>query len=54
MTLPAGVSRRTVLAASAATVAAPLAVSTAAQAHPKGGHPETFHLSVLGTSYTHL
>ncbi|MFF5082448.1 bifunctional metallophosphatase/5'-nucleotidase [Actinoplanes sp. NPDC000266] len=45
-------SRRTVLAASAATVAAPLAVSDAAQAHPKNG-PETYHLTVLGTSDTH-
>ncbi len=47
-------SRRTVLAASAATVAAPLVVTDAAQAQPKGGHtPETYHLTVLGTSDTH-
>ncbi|MEU8817876.1 5'-nucleotidase C-terminal domain-containing protein [Actinoplanes sp. NPDC048796] len=46
------ISRRTVLAASAATVAAPLVVSDAAQAHPKNG-PETYHLTVLGTSDTH-
>ncbi|GAA0476551.1 multifunctional 2',3'-cyclic-nucleotide 2'-phosphodiesterase/5'-nucleotidase/3'-nucleotidase [Paractinoplanes deccanensis] len=48
------ISRRTVLAASAATAAAPLVLSEAAQAHPKGGHaPETYHLTVLGTSDTH-
>jgi 2',3'-cyclic-nucleotide 2'-phosphodiesterase / 3'-nucleotidase len=54
MTLPAGVSRRAVLAASAATVAAPLVTSGAAQAHPHGEQkPETYHLTVLGTSDTH-
>jgi 2',3'-cyclic-nucleotide 2'-phosphodiesterase / 3'-nucleotidase len=59
MTLPTGVSRRTVIAASAATVAAPLVLSNAAEAHPTTGdhghgHPsETFHLTVLGTSDTH-
>ncbi len=54
MTHPAGVSRRTVIAASAAAAAAPLAVPGVAQAHPKGGHvPETYHLTVLGTSDTH-
>jgi 2',3'-cyclic-nucleotide 2'-phosphodiesterase/3'-nucleotidase len=57
MTSPAGVSRRTVIAASAAAAAAPLAFSQAAQAHGKGRHPgpapETFHLTVLGTSDTH-
>src|SRR5689334_8944961 len=54
MTPPAGVSRRTVIAASAAATAAPLVASPAAQAH--GGHtpaPETYHLTVLGTSDTH-
>src|SRR3954451_7193235 len=57
MTSPAGVSRRTVIAASAAAAAAPLAFSQAARAHGKDGHPpgqpETFHLTVLGTSDTH-
>jgi 2',3'-cyclic-nucleotide 2'-phosphodiesterase/3'-nucleotidase len=52
-----GVSRRAMLAASAATVAAPLVLSEAAQAHPgKPGKPEaepTYHLTVLGTSDTH-
>ncbi|WP_433302197.1 bifunctional metallophosphatase/5'-nucleotidase [Actinoplanes sp. CA-030573] len=54
MTPPAGVSRRTVIAASAAATAAPFVASGAAQAH--GGHapaPETYHLTVLGTSDTH-
>ncbi|WIM97906.1 5'-nucleotidase C-terminal domain-containing protein [Actinoplanes oblitus] len=55
MTLPNGVSRRSVLAASAAAAAAPLAFPGAAEAHGKGGPktPETFHLTVLGTSDTH-
>ena len=58
MTSPTGVSRRAVIAASAAAAAAPLAFSQAAQAHGKGGghpapEPETFHLTVLGTSDTH-
>jgi 2',3'-cyclic-nucleotide 2'-phosphodiesterase/3'-nucleotidase len=48
MTPPAGVSRRTVLAASAAAVAAPLAMPGAAAAAP-----ESYHLTVLGTSDTH-
>src|SRR3954464_14276249 len=57
MTSPAGVSRRTVIAASAAAAATPLAFSQAAQAHGRGGapapEPQTFHLPVLGTSDTH-
>jgi 2',3'-cyclic-nucleotide 2'-phosphodiesterase / 3'-nucleotidase len=56
MTPPAGVSRRTVIAASAAAAAAPLAIPSAAEATTGGGHspsPETFHLTVLGTSDTH-
>lgn len=57
MDLPAGVSRRTVIAASAAAAAAPLVASSAAQAHGKGGGPapapQTYHLTVLGTSDTH-
>ncbi|GAA4599291.1 2',3'-cyclic-nucleotide 2'-phosphodiesterase/3'-nucleotidase [Actinoplanes octamycinicus] len=55
MTLPNGVSRRSVLAASAAAAAAPLAFPAGAEAHGKGGPkgPETFHLTVLGTSDTH-
>jgi 2',3'-cyclic-nucleotide 2'-phosphodiesterase/3'-nucleotidase len=51
MTSPTGVSRRAVIAASAAAAAAPLAFSQAAQAQEKG--PQTFHLTVLGTSDTH-
>jgi 2',3'-cyclic-nucleotide 2'-phosphodiesterase/3'-nucleotidase len=58
MTLPNGVSRRSVLAASAAAAAAPLAFPATADAHGKGGStppksPETFHLTVLGTSDLH-
>src|SRR3954447_4672853 len=49
MTVPAGVSRRTVLAASAAAAAAPLAMPGAAEA----SSPQTYHLTVLGTSDTH-
>jgi 2',3'-cyclic-nucleotide 2'-phosphodiesterase/3'-nucleotidase len=49
MNLPAGVSRRTVLAASGAAVAAPLAFGEAAQAKPA----PTYRLTVLGTSDTH-
>jgi 2',3'-cyclic-nucleotide 2'-phosphodiesterase/3'-nucleotidase len=52
MNLPAGVSRRSVLAATAAGVAAPVVLADVAQAHPHH-EPETFHLSVLGTSDTH-
>jgi 2',3'-cyclic-nucleotide 2'-phosphodiesterase/3'-nucleotidase len=52
MTNPTGVSRRSVLAASAAGVAAPLMVSEAAQAH-QGGGTTTYRLTVLGTSDTH-
>ncbi|MBB2941881.1 2',3'-cyclic-nucleotide 2'-phosphodiesterase/3'-nucleotidase [Actinoplanes lutulentus] len=54
MTPLSGISRRSVLAASAASVAAPLVVSEAAQA---GGHKPpastTYRLTVLGTSDTH-
>lgn len=54
MTYSSGLSRRAVLAASAATVAAPLVLSEAAQAHPKAPAPETtYRLTVLGTSDTH-
>src|SRR5689334_9817893 len=53
MTPPAGVSRRTVIAASAAAATAPLVGSQAAQAHGHGPAPETYHLTVLGTSDTH-
>ena len=52
MTTPAGVPRRTVIAASAAVAAAPLVAAPAAQAHPRGA-PQTYHLTVLGTSDTH-
>ena len=52
MTFSPGVSRRTVLAASAAAAAAPLAIPGAAQAHPEHT-PETFRLTVLGTSDIH-
>src|SRR5690349_18313146 len=57
MTSPTGVSRRAVIAASAAAAAAPLTFAQSAQAHGKGGHPApeppTYHLTVLGTSDTH-
>ncbi|MFC7277508.1 bifunctional metallophosphatase/5'-nucleotidase [Paractinoplanes rhizophilus] len=56
MTPPAGVSRRTVIAASVAAAAAPLVGSQAAQAHGHGHKPapeKTYHLTVLGTSDTH-
>jgi 2',3'-cyclic-nucleotide 2'-phosphodiesterase/3'-nucleotidase len=55
MTHLSGVSRRTVIAASAATVAAPLVFEGAAEAQPAGhGHSaETYRLTVLGTSDTH-
>jgi 2',3'-cyclic-nucleotide 2'-phosphodiesterase/3'-nucleotidase len=55
MTLPDGLSRRSVLAATAASVAAPLVVAGPAEAHPAhhGHHPQTYRLSVLGTSDTH-
>ncbi|MEU8660637.1 bifunctional metallophosphatase/5'-nucleotidase [Actinoplanes philippinensis] len=52
MSNPTGVSRRSVLAASAAGVAAPLMVSGTAQAH-QGGGTTTYRLTVLGTSDTH-
>jgi 2',3'-cyclic-nucleotide 2'-phosphodiesterase/3'-nucleotidase len=52
MTLLSGVSRRSVLAATAASVAAPLAFSEAAQAGGKH-HPTNYRLTVLGTSDTH-
>ncbi|MFI5491794.1 bifunctional metallophosphatase/5'-nucleotidase [Actinoplanes sp. NPDC051859] len=51
MTLPAGVSRRSVLAVAAAGAAAPVVASGAAEAHPAG--PKTYDLTVLGTSDTH-
>ncbi|MFC7534998.1 bifunctional metallophosphatase/5'-nucleotidase [Actinoplanes sp. GCM10030250] len=55
MSLPNGVSRRGVLAASAATVAAPLVLGEPATAGPRGGGkpPQTYRLTVLGTSDTH-
>jgi 2',3'-cyclic-nucleotide 2'-phosphodiesterase/3'-nucleotidase len=53
MALPTGVSRRSVLAASAAGVAAPLMVSESAQAGHQGGGATTYRLTVLGTSDTH-
>jgi len=54
MTPSTGLSRRSILAATAASVAAPIVVSDAAQAHPKGGHgPQTYTFTVLGTSDTH-
>ena len=59
MTLPAGVSRRGVLAAAAATVAAPIVVAGTAEAaaaapvaQPEIGR-KTYDLTVLGTSDTH-
>jgi 2',3'-cyclic-nucleotide 2'-phosphodiesterase/3'-nucleotidase len=56
MALPTGVSRRSVLAASAAAaVAAPLVSAEAAQAGSHGGGttPQSYRLTVLGTSDTH-
>ena len=58
MTLPAGVSRRGVLAAAAAGVAAPVVLGAAATAAPaaRPGHgraSKTYDLTVLGTSDTH-
>jgi 2',3'-cyclic-nucleotide 2'-phosphodiesterase / 3'-nucleotidase len=57
MTLPAGVSRRGVLAAAAASVAAPVLVSGTARAASRaaGGGPgsRTYDLTVLGTSDIH-
>jgi 2',3'-cyclic-nucleotide 2'-phosphodiesterase/3'-nucleotidase len=54
MTKSSGVSRRAVLAASAATVAAPLVIPEAAQATAKApSSSETYRLTVLGTSDTH-
>jgi 2',3'-cyclic-nucleotide 2'-phosphodiesterase/3'-nucleotidase len=58
MTLPAGISRRGVLAAAAAGAAVPLVVGDAAGAAPatRPGHghtPKTYDLTVLGTSDTH-
>jgi 2',3'-cyclic-nucleotide 2'-phosphodiesterase/3'-nucleotidase len=59
MTLPAGVSRRGVLAAAAATVAAPIVVGVSAEAaaaapaaRPETGR-KTYDLTVLGTSDIH-
>ncbi|MBB4765736.1 bifunctional metallophosphatase/5'-nucleotidase [Amorphoplanes digitatis] len=58
MTLPAGVSRRGVLAAAAAGVAVPLVLGDSAEAalahgHGHGPAPKTYDLTVLGTSDTH-
>jgi 2',3'-cyclic-nucleotide 2'-phosphodiesterase/3'-nucleotidase len=57
MTLPAGVSRRGVLAAAAATVAAPIVLADGAQAAAPVAQPElgrkTYDLTVLGTSDIH-
>src|SRR5688500_2821589 len=56
MTLPTGVSRRGVLAASASATAAPFVFSEAALAGSKGSDPKTprtYRLTVLGTSDTH-
>ncbi|GLW33038.1 bifunctional metallophosphatase/5'-nucleotidase [Actinoplanes regularis] len=58
MTLSNGVSRRGVLAVSAAAATAPLAFPAAAQAGGKGHPtpppaPQTYHLTVLGTSDLH-
>jgi 2',3'-cyclic-nucleotide 2'-phosphodiesterase/3'-nucleotidase len=54
MTPSTGLSRRSILAATAASVAAPIVVADGAQAHPRGGHgPQTYNLTVLGTSDTH-
>ncbi|HEV7965283.1 MAG TPA: 5'-nucleotidase C-terminal domain-containing protein [Actinoplanes sp.] len=57
MTLPAGVSRRGVLAAAAATVAAPIVLADGAQAAAPVAPPElgrkTYDLTVLGTSDIH-
>src|SRR5690349_16853730 len=53
MTPPAGVSRRTVIAASAAAAANPLVGSQAAEDHGHGNASQTYHLTVLGTSDTH-
>jgi 2',3'-cyclic-nucleotide 2'-phosphodiesterase/3'-nucleotidase len=56
MTPPTGVSRRSILAAAAVTVAAPLAVPGAAEAAaatPATHGPQTYDLTVLGTSDTH-
>ena len=52
MTLPAGVSRRSVLAVAAAGVAAPIVAAGSAEAAPGHG-PKTYDLTVLGTSDTH-
>jgi 2',3'-cyclic-nucleotide 2'-phosphodiesterase / 3'-nucleotidase len=52
MTLPAGVSRRGVLAGAAAGIAVPLVLGEAAEAAPKHT-PKTYDLTVLGTSDTH-
>ncbi|OJF15339.1 bifunctional metallophosphatase/5'-nucleotidase [Couchioplanes caeruleus] len=53
MTLPAGVSRRSVLAAAAVGAAAPVVASGAADAHTGGPRAKTYDLTVLGTSDTH-
>ncbi|GGQ79381.1 bifunctional metallophosphatase/5'-nucleotidase [Couchioplanes azureus] len=53
MTLPAGVSRRSVLAAAAAGAAAPVVASGAAGAQTGSSGAKTYDLTVLGTSDTH-
>jgi 2',3'-cyclic-nucleotide 2'-phosphodiesterase/3'-nucleotidase len=57
MTLPAGVSRRGVLAAAAAAVAAPIVAADGAEAAAPVAQPElgrkTYDLTVLGTSDIH-
>jgi 2',3'-cyclic-nucleotide 2'-phosphodiesterase / 3'-nucleotidase len=52
MTLPAGVSRRGVLAGAAAGIAVPLVLGETAEAAPKHTG-KTYDLTVLGTSDTH-
>jgi 2',3'-cyclic-nucleotide 2'-phosphodiesterase/3'-nucleotidase len=53
MTEVSGVSRRGILAAAAATAAAPLVAGGSAEAAPAHGRPRTYDLTVLGTSDTH-
>ncbi|GAB1690186.1 bifunctional metallophosphatase/5'-nucleotidase [Krasilnikovia sp. M28-CT-15] len=53
MTLPSRVSRRSILAAAAASVAAPVAAAGSAQAAPPRPAAKTYDLTVLGTSDTH-
>ncbi|GAB1645744.1 bifunctional metallophosphatase/5'-nucleotidase [Krasilnikovia sp. MM14-A1259] len=53
MTLPSRVSRRSILAVAAASVAAPIALPGSAEAGPRRPAPKTYDLTVLGTSDTH-